>query len=76
MLSMFLPFILRILGMVLDNVLKSTEAKQAWIDFIEAMGKEGLASVTLGKMAKEQRARLDAGKYQKPGEDFSNPSKP
>lgn len=76
MFQMLLPFALRIATMVLDSFLKTDEAKRAWLDFIEAMGKEGLNSVRLNKMAKEQRARLDAGKYQKPGEDFSNPDKP
>lgn len=73
--SIFLPFILRILGAILDKYLTRQESRQAWIDFIEAASKEGLNSVKLAKMAQEQRARLDAGKWQKPGEDFSVPPK-
>lgn len=73
--SLFLPFIIRILGALLDKYLTRQESRQAWIDFIEAASKEGLNSVKLSKMAAEQRARLDSGKWQKPGEDFSVPPK-
>jgi hypothetical protein len=64
--SIFLPFILRILGAILDKYLQRQESRQAWIDFIEAASKEGLNSVKLAKMAGEQRDRLARGEWQKP----------
>jgi len=66
-----MPIIIQILGALINKFVESRELKQRWLDFVQAAAAEGVVSVKLGNEAEEQRKRLAAGKWQKPGEDFS-----